>query len=133
MYIHLKKIPWIYQTGKRLRKINDKIINIKHDITSFPSVSVSNQPQPVYKCNDLSQRWSSPVYDHTQVVGLEGDTRKVKDWLFEADGPNGGILAIGVVGMGGLGKTTLTWKVFNDKEVEWHFERRMWVSIDVQI
>ncbi|XP_059440347.1 disease resistance RPP13-like protein 4 [Corylus avellana] len=129
MYIHPKKIPWKYQTGKRLRKIIEKITNIKQDIATFPGVSFSNQPQPEYGCNDLPQRWSSPVYDHTQVVGLEGDTRKVKDWLFEADGPNGGILAIGVVGMGGLGKTTLARKVFNDKEVERHFERRMWVSV----
>ncbi|KAL9464539.1 hypothetical protein AB3S75_002195 [Citrus x aurantiifolia] len=76
--------------------------------------------------NDQMSRWSCPVYDHTLVVGLEGDTRKIKDWVFEAEE---GILAIGVVGMGGLGKTTIAQKVFNDREIENWFERRMWVSV----
>jgi len=126
MCIYPTKVPAQYQTGKRLKEIIEKITNIKQDIATYFGVSFSNQPHHVYGCNDLSQRWSSPVYDHTQVVGLEGDTRKVKDWLFEADG---GILAIGVVGMGGLGKTTIALKVYNDREVEGRFERRMWVSV----
>jgi hypothetical protein len=74
---------------------------IKENIASLIGVSFLNQP---LGCNDLLQRWSSPMYNHTQVVGLEDETRKVKDWLFEADG---GIRAVGVIGLGGLGKTTI--------------------------
>ncbi|KAH1072792.1 hypothetical protein J1N35_025120 [Gossypium stocksii] len=53
-------------------------------------------------------KWSSQMYDHTMVVELEAATKKIKDWLFEAarEGKQE-ILAIGVVGMGGLGDASV--------------------------
>lgn len=119
------KISFQYQTGKRLEEMNAKISKIKVDISTYLGVPLLGQPG-VDPHNDQIPRWSSPVYDHTQVVGLEEDTRKLKDWLREGDTD---ILAIGVVGMGGLGKTTIAQKVFNEREMEDHFERRIWVSV----
>lgn len=120
------KFSFQYRIGKRLVEINERIINIKSDISSYLGVQVLTQQDMTSTQNDQMPRWSSPVYDHTQVVGLESDTRKIKDWLFEA---NSDILAIGVVGMGGLGKTTIAQTVFNDKQIDDHFERRIWVSV----
>lgn len=126
MCIYPSKLPFQYQTGKSLREINQKIASIKQNISAYLGVPLLNQLEPIDAQNEVMPRWSSPVYDHTQVVGLEGDAHKLKQWLFEADS---GILSIGVVGMGGLGKTTIAQKVFNDRSVEEHFERRIWVSV----
>ncbi|KAF5736005.1 disease resistance RPP13-like protein 4 [Tripterygium wilfordii] len=124
--IYPLKLPFQYKAGKRLREINEKITTIKQNISTYLGVPILNQPDAIDAQNDQLPRWSSPVYDHTQVVGLEGDKRKIKDWLLDADQ---GILRIGVAGMGGLGKTTIAQEVFNDREMDTHFERRMWVSI----
>ncbi|KAB1202063.1 Disease resistance RPP13-like protein 4 [Morella rubra] len=96
---HPKRIPWQYQAVQRLKEINAKIKKIKEQIATYLDVPLPNQPESVYGCSD--QR--ALPYD--------------------------GILAIGVVGMGGLGKTTIAQKIFNDREVEGRFERRMWVSV----
>ncbi|KAL5557389.1 hypothetical protein UlMin_039625 [Ulmus minor] len=125
MCLHPTKLSFQHQTGKRLIEINKKIGKIKKNISTYLGVPILNQLDQMI--DQEMVQWSSPVYDHTQVVGLEGDTRKLKDWLYEADRNN--ILSIGVVGMGGLGKTTIAQKVFNDREMEDHFERRIWVSV----
>ncbi|KAL4378265.1 hypothetical protein GQ457_02G007100 [Hibiscus cannabinus] len=118
-----------HQSGKRLKEITGEITQVKQNIQSLLGGPLLFQPDLV-NGKDQMPRWSSQVYDHTLVVGLEDDTRKIKDWVFEAarEGKQE-ILAIGVVGMGGLGKTTIAQKVFNEKEIDGHFERRVWVSV----
>ncbi|KAG8474600.1 hypothetical protein CXB51_031237 [Gossypium anomalum] len=118
-----------HQNGKRIKEIIGEITQIKQNIQSLLGGAFLFQPNAI-NGKDQMPRWSSQVYDHTMVVGLEADTKKIKDWLFEAarEGKQE-ILAIGVVGMGGLGKTTIAQKVFNEKEIDNHFDRRMWVSV----
>ncbi|KAG4169054.1 hypothetical protein ERO13_A12G062700v2 [Gossypium hirsutum] len=118
-----------HQNGKRIKEIIGEITQIKQNIQSLLGGTLLFQPNAI-NGKDQMPRWSSQVYDHTMVVGLEADTKKIKDWLFEAarEGKQE-ILAIGVVGMGGLGKTTISQKVYNEKEIDDHFDRRMWVSV----
>ncbi|KAL3525348.1 hypothetical protein ACH5RR_013720 [Cinchona calisaya] len=120
------KLSFRYQTGKRLSEINEKIREIKQNISSYLGVPLLNESNSMETHNHLMSRWSSPVYDHTQVVGLEDDTEKIKNWISRT---SDGILSIGIVGMGGLGKTTIAQEVFNDREMEDRFERRIWVSV----
>ncbi|TMW84025.1 hypothetical protein EJD97_000219 [Solanum chilense] len=123
--LHPKRLSHRHQTGKRLSEINDKITEIKQNISTYLGVPLMKEGS-MEAHDNLMTRWTSSLYDHTQVVGLEDDTEKIKDWLFEA---SDGLLAVAFVGMGGLGKTTLAQKVFNERSMENHFERRIWVSV----
>lgn len=123
---HPPKLLARHNVGKRLGEINEKITGTKQNISSYLGVPLLNQAGPTCVDNQLMSRWSSPVYDHSQIVGLESDTDKIKDWLLQA---NNGLLAVGIVGMGGLGKTTITQMIFNDKAMDDRFDRRIWVSV----
>lgn len=121
--LHPARVPLQYKKSKRLQEINERITKIKSQVEPyFEFITPSNVGR-----DNGTDRWSSPVYDHTQVVGLEGDKRKIKEWLFRSNDSQ--LLIMAFVGMGGLGKTTIAQEVFNDKEIEHRFERRIWVSV----
>ncbi|KAF3436956.1 hypothetical protein FNV43_RR19709 [Rhamnella rubrinervis] len=63
-----------------------------------------------------------------QVVGRDDDKMAIMKLIFDIKtDENIGVIAI--VGVGGLGKTTLAQLVFNDEKVKEHFELTMWVNV----
>jgi hypothetical protein len=62
------------------------------------------------------------------VIGREDDKKVIIERLLDSNiEENVSILPI--VGMGGLGKTTLAQFVFNHEEIQKHFEKKLWVCI----
>ncbi|KAL7586842.1 hypothetical protein Lser_V15G40194 [Lactuca serriola] len=60
------------------------------------------------------------------VVGINGDAEIIRDKLVE-DGKH--LDVVSIVGMGGIGKSTLANKVFIDPYVVYHFHVRGWVTV----
>uniref|UniRef100_A0A1D1XUT2 Putative disease resistance RPP13-like protein 1 n=1 Tax=Anthurium amnicola TaxID=1678845 RepID=A0A1D1XUT2_9ARAE len=81
------------------------------------------------------QPTSSLLADKTSVIGRDSEKEEIKKLLLsssfcEAESSNSRSFSIlPIVGMGGLGKTTLTRLVYNDEEVKKHFEVKMWVCV----
>ncbi|XP_075674350.1 putative disease resistance protein RGA4 [Castanea sativa] len=63
-----------------------------------------------------------------EVIGREKDKQAIIDLLLDHDVEDN-VSFISIVGIGGLGKTTLAQYVFNDEKVQTKFELKIWVCV----
>ena len=64
----------------------------------------------------------------SDVIGRNNDIKNIIDLLMDPN-DNTNVNVIPIVGIGGLGKTTLAKLVYHDERVTNHFEFRMWVRV----
>ncbi|KAJ6844559.1 putative disease resistance protein RGA2 [Iris pallida] len=74
---------------------------------------------------------STSLVDDANVFGREEDRDNIVEILLKVDTRSSrlNVSVLPVVGMGGLGKTTLTQLVYNDSRVKDHFQLRLWICV----
>jgi hypothetical protein len=75
---------------------------------------------------------TTSLVDETCVYGRDHDKGLIMDLLLREAPSNNKIGVVPIVGMGGIGKTTLAQIVYNDDRVKRHFDLRIWVCVSDQ-
>ncbi|XP_042404729.1 putative disease resistance protein RGA4 [Zingiber officinale] len=79
--------------------------------------------------SDMNRETGSLVVE-SDVLGREEEKDVLVKWLLSEDDTTGnGVSVIAVIGMGGLGKTTLAQLVYNDQRVKSYFDLTGWVCV----
>lgn len=74
------------------------------------------------------RRQTHPYLPQEVVVGRDVEKEEITMALLE-DSLENDILVIPIVGIGGVGKTTLAQLIFNDETVQHHFDLEIWVCV----
>jgi hypothetical protein len=77
----------------------------------------------------LEHHETTSVIDVEEVKGRENDKDSVIEMLLSESSQGPVLRTISLVGMGGIGQTTLAQLVYNDRVVETHFDKRIWVCV----
>ncbi|CAL5382480.1 unnamed protein product [Camellia sinensis] len=118
-----------FKMKSKIEEINTRLHNSFEQCSKLNLVKiVGTTPTPTTKT------WQRPdstsLFDEPHIYGREYDQRKIIELLVRGDeSSHNNIGVIPIVGMGGIGKTTLAQMVYNDETVQKHFDLKAWVCV----
>ncbi|XP_077230162.1 uncharacterized protein LOC143863368 [Tasmannia lanceolata] len=123
-------IVFRFKMGHEIKNIQERLDVIAQERFKYNlrMVTVDKQQE-----REEDRREPNSFVAESEVYGREGDKAKLLNWLINCGNEEDDVSVISIVGMGGLGKTTLAKLVYNSESVEKHFEARMWVSVSGNI
>jgi hypothetical protein len=129
--IHAHKI------GSRIKNLNQRLEDIKKRSLDFNFINLNSYEDRSRRVASSrpGSRETSGELDESSLVGenIEEDTRNLVEMLTTAALPkceNNKILVFAMVGVGGIGKTTLAKKIFNHDIIQQEFAKKIWLSVN---
>ncbi|CDP03415.1 unnamed protein product [Coffea canephora] len=119
-----------FDAGNLLDDVNYEMIRRKVEIQNQMKRKVClffSLSNPIAFRLEKNRKTTSLFVDQT-FVGRDGDVLEIVGRL-TAPSNNENISVQPIVGMGGIGKTTLARQVFNDPKIVNHFAKRIWVCV----
>ncbi|KAK4594997.1 hypothetical protein RGQ29_018652 [Quercus rubra] len=117
-----------HDVGHMIRKLNEKLDMIFKDKATC-GIDFNRQPEVVERPTTTS------FVDVSHIIGRDTYRDELLRNLLGVGGleERNSYCVISLVGMDGIGKTTLAQLVYNHPDVQAHFQKRMWISIIKEI
>ncbi|XP_027118687.1 disease resistance protein RGA2-like [Coffea arabica] len=133
LFFFFKDLIYGFKLGSKLEKIEknlDSLLKRSAEFGRFTNAcTLKGAAEENYSSHVHGvQRLSSSFMIDSEVVGRESDKEYILSVLFKSSDENQ-LTVIPIVGMGGVGKTTLAQLIYNDEGVSEYFDLQMWVSV----
>ncbi|CAL5381052.1 unnamed protein product [Camellia sinensis] len=125
---HLSSIvPFNSKTGSKLNEITSQLQEVA---TKAKDLGLDKRPAGRMS-TDLWQRSQTTCLKEPHIHGRDEDMKQIIELLL-GDAPTAKKFdVIPIVGMGGIGKTTLAQHIYDHDKVEKHFNMKAWVCVSV--
>ncbi|KAJ7949149.1 Disease resistance protein [Quillaja saponaria] len=118
------QLAYGHKMGHKLRKIRGKLDEISNDQIKFGFTPRSPEAQVVIR----ERKQTHSYIPEEEVIGREEEKKAIIEVLKDTSVKEN-VSVVPIIGIGGLGKTTLAQFVFNDKIIQDHFELKMWICV----
>ncbi|XP_052164602.1 putative disease resistance protein RGA1 [Oryza glaberrima] len=132
LFSRLAQLPLDYRIARRIKYVNERLVQITMNSKMFVPLAVRS-PQ-ILQRNGVC-RYVAASVDELDVVGREiKETTDDMVQMIIGCGHQSTISVYGILGMGGIGKTTLAQKIYNDGRIRERFHHVLiWLSISESI
>ncbi|CAL5004913.1 unnamed protein product [Urochloa decumbens] len=114
------RLVFRHKASRDLKKVLKKIDELVTEMTKFGLVALVEATTQA-----LPRQTHSALDDFLKPVGRDDDKHKVVELLLNQHGRQD-VQVLPIIGMGGVGKTTLAKMVYNNHRIQKHFELKMW-------
>eukprot|EP00268_Persea_americana_P036782 TRINITY_DN3630_c0_g1_i1.p1 TRINITY_DN3630_c0_g1~~TRINITY_DN3630_c0_g1_i1.p1 ORF type:complete len:1178 (-),score=181.19 TRINITY_DN3630_c0_g1_i1:978-4484(-) len=111
---------------KKLKELSERLEAIEAEANAFQLKEKVTNLQIEFR----KQRETHSFVHKSLVFERDEEKEKIVNWLLSNQaGDDGNVSVISIVGIGGIGKTTIAKVVFNQESVQDHFKPKMWVCV----
>ncbi|XP_060215781.1 putative late blight resistance protein homolog R1B-16 [Lycium barbarum] len=109
--------------SEELVEVEKEVDSLKKEVMQIEFNKLGFKSTEATITSSSSRRYAT---EHSTIVGMEDDFNTIVDRLTAQTDE---LIVIPIVGMGGIGKSTLARKVYDDLSIRSRFDKRAWVTV----
>ncbi|XP_021740139.1 putative disease resistance protein RGA1 [Chenopodium quinoa] len=143
MFKRSNRIKFRFRMTRKVTEILAKFDELENDAKNYGLKAVklatdartstyNDDNMNEYYCMLKQARRNAGVEDGSEFVGRKIDEEKLLQMICSSspgNNSNSGLCVKAIVGIGGLGKTTLARRLYNNDQIIGHFAKRIWISM----
>ncbi|CAO2831733.1 unnamed protein product [Amaranthus hypochondriacus] len=122
------QLKYAFTKSRKIRKFRESLDDIAKDHSLFGSIVPQQAGGRTSQVHNSPRETGSLLNEDDVIIGRDDDKRVVIDMLV-CPPVEERVCCVSIVGIGGLGKTTLAQLVYNDERIRREFELKMWVCV----